>query len=317
MWSMQPKVMRGRRPDADDSGSRRLVTGPERLRELARIAGDLGADEMVHDAVALVERDDVTPDVIDAALTRFTDRLVFEIDERRAALMRPPALSGSHSAELRASIVNAQQWLRDLSTEADVSEERLRLSRERFLGNAREAEVEATKDRKKAIAQANDLAVARVREWAAQMAAEVRALHAAAVEKHAAAIHRLAERIREAGVPIEDDIAVDTEFIEPAVEPHRVTLPFRWRKPPIAEEARDVFQQALAIGSQQVVDAFHEAMTLARRRLEWEIALRLRATADSLKRAAETARIAQGEGAPGIANELNRLDDLSKRLSML
>src|SRR5512144_3439195 len=101
---MQARVMRGLGPDADDSGSRRFPSGAERLRELARIAGDLGADEMVHDAVALAERDDLTPDIVDAALARFSDRLVFEIDERRTALMRPPALSGSHAAELRASI---------------------------------------------------------------------------------------------------------------------------------------------------------------------------------------------------------------------
>ena len=314
---MQTRVMRGVGPDAGDSASRRLLSGAERLRELARIAGDLGADEMVHDAVALAERGDLTPDIVAAVIGRFSDRLVFEIDERRTALMRPPALSGSHAAELRASIASAQQWLRDLSSEADASDDPLRVSRERFLGVADGGEPIETRNRKEAIARANDAAMARVRAWSAQMAAEMKALHVGAMNKHAEAIHRLARRIREAGVPIDDDIAVDTSFIEPRVEPQPVTPPFRWRKPPVADEARDVFRQVVAVGSQQVIDAFHEAMTLARRRLEWEIALRLRATADALKRAADAARAAQSEGASGIANELNRLDDLARRLAQL
>ena len=103
----------------------------------------------------------------------------------------------------------------------------------------------------------------------------------------------------------------------PTVQLHTVTPPFRWRRPRLHDEAREVYQQALAVGSQQIIDAFHEAMMLSRRRIEWEIALRLRATADALKRAADTARSAQSEGASGIAVELNRLDELSRRLAAL
>ena len=97
---MQTRVMRGRRADADETGTRRQSSGPDRLRDLARIAGDLGAEELVHDAIAFAERSDLTPEMIDAAVERYADRLIFELDERRAALMRPPALTGSHSAAL-------------------------------------------------------------------------------------------------------------------------------------------------------------------------------------------------------------------------
>ena len=293
------------------------VEAAGRLRELARIAGDLGADEMVHDAVALAERSDAPVDLIEAALERFTDRLKFEIEERRTALMRPPALSGSHAAELRTSIGNAQQWLRDLSGEADTSDQRLADERERFLSTIDAIVLPETKSRQTAIEEANDIAQKKLREWAATLIEPAKLMHAEIVERHTRAMETLIERIRGSGLSIEGDIVVDTAFVAPSFDFHTVTPQFRWRRPRVLDEAREVLQSALAVGSQQVIDAFHEVLTLPRRRIEWEIALRLRATADALKRAADAAHDAQREGARGIADELNRLDGLSSRLAKL
>lgn len=307
------KKLRG----ADDSGSRRFITGPDRLRELARIAGDLGADEIVHDAVALAERADASPDLVDAALSRFGDRLVFEIDERRAALMRPKALSGSHAASIRAAIQNAQQWLRDISAEADRFEQPLLEERERFLATIDRTRLPGERKRRNAIEQANAIAAERVHAWAMSIARRMKVLHAETVERHATAVQSLVERIRQAGVPIEGDLAIDTAFAPKEIEPHRVAAPFKLRRAATDDETMAVFREAMAVGSQRVLDAFHEAVTLSLRRLEWEVALRLRATADALKRAADTAASAQAEGAQAIANELNRIDDLAKRLAKL
>jgi hypothetical protein len=307
------KKLRG----ADDSGSRRFITGSDRLRELGRIAGDLGADEIVHDAVALAERADAPPDLMDAALSRYGDRLVFEITERRAALMRPKALSGSHAAEMRAAIQNAQQWLRDIAAEADGFEQPLREDRERFLATIDRTTLPAGKKRRDAIDQANAIAAERVHAWAMSVARRMKALHAETVERHAAAVRSLVERIRQAGVPIEGDLAVETAFVPKAIEPHRVPATFKLRRAATEEETMAVFREAMTVGSQRVLDAFHEAVTLSLRRLEWEVALRLRATADALKRAADIAAAAQAEGPQAIANELNRIDDLAKRLGKL
>ena len=289
----------------------------DRLRELARIAGDLGADEMVHDAVALAERHDAPLDLIDAAMGRFVERLKFEIEERRTALMRPPALSGSHAAELRASIANAQQWLRDLSGEADESDARLTRDREQFLSSMEAIELPETKNRQTAIEEANDIAQKKLRQWAATLMEPAKGMHGEIVERHTRAMEALIQRIRASGLSIEGDIVVDTTFVPPVIEIRTVTPPFRWRRPRVLDEAREVLQSALAIGSQQVIDAFHEILTLPRRRIEWEIALRLRATADALNRAADAAHDAQREGAKGIADELNRLDGLASRLAKL
>lgn len=307
------KKLRG----ADDSGSRRFITGPDRLRELARIAGDLGADEIVHDAVALAERADASPELMDAAISRYGDRLVFEIDERRTALMRPKALSGTHASELRAAILNAQQWLRDVAADDDAGEESLREERRRFLATADRVDLPEVKKRRDAIDAANTLAVEQVYAWAKGLASRMKSLHGDAVARQASAVQSVIGRIRAAGVPIEADLAVDATFAPTEIEPYRVTPPFSLRRSPDDEETRSVFREAVAAGSQRVLDAFHEAVTLSRRRLEWEVALRLRATADSLKRAAEAATAAQAEGAQAIANELNRIDDLAKRLAKL
>ena len=307
------KKLRG----ADDSGTRRYLTATERLRELARIAGDLGADEVVHDAVALAERSDATPELMDAAIARYADRMIFEIDERRAALMRPKALSGSHAAQMRSAILDAQQWLRDAASEADAVEEPLREERERFLAEINDTSLRPTKNRREAIEHANAVAAERVTSWAASMGRRMRALHHAALERYVATLQSLIGKIRAAGVPIENDLPADSSYTAPTFEPHTVSPPFKWRRPRVGDESRAILHEAATVGSQRVLDAFHEAVTLARRRLEWDVALRLRATADALKRASDVATAAQAEGAHAIANELNRIDELAKRLGKL
>lgn len=344
MWSMQPKVMRGRRDDAGDGGTGPFLTGPDRLRELARVAGDLGADEMVHDSIAFAERTDAA-ELIDAALERFTDRLIFEIDERRAALMRPPALSGSHAAELGTAISNAQLWLRDASHESaddqDALVARVKAERDRFLATFEAAAAEL----RDAVAlthagrwelwprfveRVNETARARVRQWMTAERSKIGSMYREALERYSAANQQLVERIRASGVAIESDIVVESAWNPPELDAASVAAnpPLRWRsvlravtgssdRAAMLEEATEILRQAMESGSARIVDAFREALILARRRMEWEVALQLRATADSLKRASDAARSAQSEGAQGIANELNRLDELANRLAKI
>jgi len=341
---MQPKVMRGRRADAGDSGTRAFATGQDRLREFARIAGDLGADEMVHDAVALAERSEATTDLMNAAVERFADRLVFEIDERRAALMRPPALSGSHATRLRNAIADAQQWLRQSShqssAEQDAIVDRLKAERDRFLATfdaaaallrtAVEREgVGRWQLRQAAADHARGIAAAAVREWASEIRPRAAAMHREAVEGYARATQQLIERIRAAGLSVEGELTVDAaDMTQPERAGATIRPPLGWRSMARAvigssdrsaalNEAMTVLREAMESGSAQVIDAFRDQLTLARRRIEWEIALQLRATADALKRAADAAHAAQTEGAQGMAAELNRLDDLANRLSKL
>jgi hypothetical protein len=341
---MQPKVMRGRRADAGDSGTRSFATGQDRLRDLARIAGDLGADEMVHDAVALAERSDATTDLMNAAVERFADRLIFEIDERRSALMRPPALSGSHATVLRNAIADAQQWLRESShqstAEQDAIVDRLKAERDRFLATFHAAAallrtaveregVGRWQLRQAAAGHATGIAAAAVREWASEIRPRAAAMHREAVEGYARATQQLIERIRAAGVSVEGELTGDAaDIAHPERTGATMAPPLGWRSMARAvigssdrsaaiHEAMSVLREAMESGSAHVVDAFRDALTLARRRIEWEIALQLRATADALKRASDAARAAQSEGAQGMATELNRLDELANRLAMI
>jgi hypothetical protein len=314
------------------------LAGPDRLRDLARIAGDLGADEMVHDAVAFAERSDLTGEMIDAAVERYADRLVFELDERRAALMRPPALTGSHSAQLGAAIASAQQWLRELAQQSTKEQEsliaRLNAERDRFLSRFDLAAARLRKDveqgvvgrwrlRRWAIERAREIAATRVKEWFAEVKSKAEAMQLEAMGRYAIATHKLVERIRATGVKIEDDAGAPAAAV-PASPPAEVEMrpPFRWSsiagssdRDAALLEASALMREAMESNSAQIVNAFHEALLLARRRFEWEIALRLRAIADSLKRALDAARAAQSEGAQGIANELNRLDELGRRVA--
>ncbi len=337
---MQTKVIRGRRAEEGDGGTRRHAGDPNRLRDLARIAGDLGADEMVHDAVAFADRNDLTAEMIDAAVERYADRLTFELDERRAALMRPPALTGSHSAELGALIASAQQWLRELAqqstTEQDGLIARLNAERDRFLSRFDLAAARLRQDIEQAVVgrwrlralameRAGEVAAARVREWFAEVKSKAEAMQVEAIGRYAIATRQLVERIRATGVKIEDEGGLAAAAV-PASPPLAVELrlPFRWssilgssdRNGALAE-ASALMRDAMENGSAQIVNAYHEALLLARRRFEWEIALRLRAIADSVKRAADAARAAQSEGAQGIANELNRLDELLRRVAVV
>ncbi|MGZ4809716.1 MAG: hypothetical protein ACXVIJ_03580 [Thermoanaerobaculia bacterium] len=319
---------------------RRHTGGPDRLRDLARIAGDLGADEMVHDAIAFVERTDLTSETIDAAIERYADRLIFELDERRAALMRPPALTGSHAAELGAAIASAQLWLKELAQHATAEQEslmtRLNTERQRFLdrfdlaasrlrGDIQQAVAGRWQLRRWALHRASEIAATRVKDWFADVSSRAESMQADAIRRYATATQQLVERIRAAGVKIEDDggavsvaaPALPTMGLEPEV-------PFGWRsiigssdREAVLAEASAQLREAMEKGSAQIVSAFHEALLLARRRFEWEIALRLRAIGDSLDRASAAARSAQAEGAQGIANELNRLDELGRRVAVL
>src|SRR6266849_4980489 len=217
---MQTKVIRGRRAEEGDGGTRRHAGDPNRLRDLARIAGDLGADEMVHDAVAFADRNDLTAEMIDAAVERYADRLTFELDERRAALMRPPALTGSHSAELGALIASAQQWLRELAqqstTEQDGLIARLNAERDRFLSRFDLAAARLRQDIEQAVVgrwrlralameRAGEVAAARVREWFAEVKSKAEAMQVEAIGRYAIATRQLVERIRATGVKIEDE----------------------------------------------------------------------------------------------------------------
>jgi hypothetical protein len=300
---------------------------------------------MVHDLVAVAERTDVTADYLDASLERYSDRLVFEIAERRAALMHPPPLTGSHSAELGAAIANAQQWLRELSHASTVEQEavieRLHRERDAFLSTFDSAATELREAiaqsrasrwllRRWAVDRANEIAAARVRGWIEAVASRSEAMHADAVDRYARATQELVDRIQAAGVKIDEDVAVDASYVSPDPQSAAVTVrpPFGWRsllnaiagssdRNAALTEAAVILREAMESGSAQIVNALRDTLLLARRRFEWEIALRLRATADALRRASESARSTQLEGATGIANELNRLDDLAKKVERL
>jgi len=302
---------------------------PKLEARLAGLARESGAD-LVRSAEA-------------RALQRLGARVMHEIDERRAALLRPVEENQQRLQTLQRGVDEAQRSLRDLSflfmaEERDLNV-RFAAERDRFLENVtagavdelrrevRAADVRATALRDFAMRAAQRIAEQRVRTWLVEIEPRAERMYAKAVERFIALSRDFVGQFGDVAERIDFDQTFRTRrrFFFTTLSALTGRLPgasvvdvFRTRSSFLAKTLRDgemFLRRLLNANSARVANDLTDRVLESRRRLESEIRRQLQNLVAAATRAAERARAMQESGADRVKGELDDLDRIATRVA--
>lgn len=316
------------------SATERLSVGPtrdwnrlvERLEALARDSGAvLVRATQSRETRALVER------------------LLHELDEQRAALLRPVSETEARVDALRHAVADAERALGDLSHLLIAEQQRLsrQLTSERDgffartlpnaqreLGKRIHSDPDERDVRARALEHARQVTKASLDRWRDEQAPRADALYREAERRFVELVNTFQERLTAIpGLPslpllhAHQGLRATSRFYY--TEMMRVTaaspatwlqgfLP--WRRREVAErDAQSYLEELLHINSARIKNDVEERALQSRRALETEVRDRLHSIVSSAQHALESAREAQRAGAAAVQTRLAWIDGLRQR----
>lgn len=304
---------------ATGEATRELPTLAESLMTLARQAGA----DMVHEAQA-------------RGIRRLADRVVRELDEQRAALLRPVEESESSIASLRKSVTEAERALEDLGYLFTAEQVRLSaafaLVREAFLSKtlptaAAEIEKAGATSRKAAAELSREIAGRSLEAWLPKVEPAAEDLYREATKRFVELANGFLERLSASDEtfagnparPIEPETGFRTgrrfyfnDLFELA-PPQGILSDALRSSEATRRESANYLRTLLELNSTRLVNDLDERVLESRRRMETEIRERLRERLDSAIRALGRAKARQSAGAAAVEAELARIDSLRAR----
>jgi len=279
-------------------------------------------------------------------------RLLHEIDEQHAALVRPVTESEERIQLLRACVAEAERLLNDLGYLMTAEQERLHrifeeqwkgflaraipLAREELLTATRRLQGYREQVRRQALRLAQDIALRWVDQWLAEAAPAAENLYRGAAERFAGLANDFLQRLatsKEAFTSLPRAVNLDLGFRTPSrlyyTELMHLTgrSPQRWLldqlSPPgmarrrIEREANDRVERLLQTNATRVMNDLDERVLESRRRLEGEVQEYLRAVYASAERALQRARSRWKTGQAAVQTAMERLQALRSRLEAL
>jgi hypothetical protein len=274
-----------------------------------------------------------------------TARLLADLDEQRAALLRPVAESEARAGSLRRAVDEAEGALADLGHRLAAVEERLARAfaeeRDRFFASAVSGAVSdltraLERDpaaggtlRERAVDHANVAARQWLERWRLEQEPRVEALYREAMERFVALADECRTRLAsvpglERVPPLDVDPGLSarsrlhyTEMLTIAPGSTAAVLLDAVRSPKarrraVAREASAYLERLLEVNSARVKNDFLDRVAESRCRLELDLRARLREIATSADRALDRARRAHAEGAEAIARRLGALEHLRR-----
>lgn len=275
------------------------------------------------------------------AVRRLGARLLHEIDERRAALVRPLEENDARLAALRVAAADAERSLRELSFLFMAEERHLdgsfRAERDRFLAAVTSAATEQLRTeifasdqrgqalRNFALHQAQRIAEQRVRAWLADFEPRAETMYANAAGRLTELAHGFARRLGEQSfADLHDRIDFDQGFrtrrrffftnlsgLTGRVPGASVLDAFRRHsrfQQSVTRGAETFLLRLLESNSARVVNDLIDRVVESRRALEAEIRRQLENAVSSAEAAASRARVAKGEGEILVRAAADRLD---------
>jgi GTP-binding protein EngB required for normal cell division len=331
-------------PIYEVSATERLETGdatrdwPALEEALTRLAGAAGAE------------------LLRAAEERGTgllaQRLLTEIEEQRAALLRPSQESERRIVAMRACVADAEQALNDLGHLFSAEQERLSRTFtdqwKRFLAEAvPAAHMEFTRGvhdmsgsraalREQAIGLAQRIATDCVNRWLAEAAPAAELLYRQAAQRFARLTNEFLQRLAGtddvfAGLPRE--VHPELGFRTPShlyyTSLMRLTgrSPLRWlvealqpssmARHALEQEVGAYLERLISTNASRVLSDLDERVLESRRRMEGEIRGYLRLVCESAERALGRARVRWAAGQAAVDTEMKRLDALRRQAQEL
>jgi GTP-binding protein EngB required for normal cell division/polyhydroxyalkanoate synthesis regulator phasin len=285
---------------------------------------------------------------------RLAGRLLEALEAHRIALVRPLEESERRVAALRQAVAEATRALQDLGPLFTAEQERLaqalEAERRRFLAGARP---EAARElgqrvgaitvrgrgalRAEALAQAREVARARLDAWRREFEPRAEAGYREAMARFVALADGLVSRLRATGDPalaaLPADLGPETAFRVPRhfafADLLTVTraAPLAWlvtRCAPgrvaralVRRDAQAYLERLLATNSARVVNDLVDRVVESRRGLEADIRARLRETVGAAEHALAVARARREAGADAVGAELARLEALRRRIEAI
>jgi GTP-binding protein EngB required for normal cell division len=324
----------GRRasPILQVSAAERLAgTGPARdwallLRRLDSLARQSGAD------------------LVRAAEERGTaalmERLLSDLDEQEAALLRPLEESQARMDVLRRAVAQAEQSLEELGHRFTAVQERLDRAftdeRDRFFNQAlpqAQRELQATLHaepttgpalRQRAIDHAIEVTKRWLDRWRREQEPRVDALYREAVERFVELLNGLQQTLASVlglqglpGLSMEAAFQAKSRFhytemltVAPSSAPSLLLdllRPGSRRVRAIERDAAAFLERLFEVNTARIKNDFHDRVVESRRRLEQEIRDRLRELSGSAERALERARQTQAAGSAAVRGKLEWL----------
>ena len=327
-------------PIFEVSATERLATG-DPSRDWARLEAALVTLSSTT-AAALVQAAEAR------GSDRLARRLLVEIDQQRAALIRPLGESKQHVAALRACVAAAQRAVNDLGPLFTAEQERLsRVFAEQwnaFLAGALPAArtelatampaMHGRRDevRRRALRFAQEVAEPWLDRWRSEAEPAAERLYGEAAQRFADLANEFLERLAAANEALADlPRTVDVElrfrtrsrFYFTDLVRSTTRSPVEWvldaLRPPaaarraIARAADAHLRDLLSTNAARIVNDFDERVLESRRRLESEIRAQLEAICASAQRALARARVQHAAGSDAVRGELARLDRLRDR----
>lgn len=284
-------------------------------------------------------------------VSRLAGRIRHEIDEQRAALVRPIAESEQRVAGLRACVADATQALQDLGFLLAGEQKRLGerfgeqwtafvtaaepAARTELAAALRELRGGREAVRARAFVLAQEIAVRSVRQWLNDTEPVAEALYREAAERFIALANALLQRLATEGglaalprsVSPECGFRTARRFFPTTLLHHVTRPPGRWildalRTPAAARRAleREVYDYLgllVSANAARVVNDFEERVLESRRRLEAEIRSFLEQLTVSAERALDRARDRQAAGQDAVRADVARLDALRQAVDTL
>jgi hypothetical protein len=286
-------------------------------------------------------------DAEDRGVRRLVGRLLRQIEEHRAALLRPEDESDRRVQLLRASIAEAERTLSELDYLFKATQDRLAQTldkeRERFLASAIPKATVDLDRRIEGAAQLSDLpargmalgqeiASQAIDEWRRTTAPTTEALYAKAVRRFIEIANDLLRRVADPTDPV---LASLPESFDPDVgfrtKPHftftymmtlsapklgtRIAGIIRpGRVSAVKKNAREYLVRLMTTNSARVVGDLSDQVLESRRRVQTEVRDHLRAVVRSAEAAATRAAELRAHGEEAVQNELVRCDRLRDEL---
>ncbi len=282
--------------------------------------------------------------------TALIERLLRELDEQHAALLRPIEESQARVAVLRSAVAEAERSLEELGHRFTAVQERLSRTfteeRDRFFswalpGAQRELQEAIRPERttgpalrRRAIDHAIEVTKRWLDRWRQEQEPQVEALYREAVDRFVELVNRFQETVArvpgleglprlsaEAGVRTRSRFHY-TEMLTVAPSSASKWLPdlvkTRSRRVRAVErDALDYLERLLEVNSARIKNDFQDRVVESRRFLEKEIRDRLREFWASAERALESARDAQATGSAAVKARLERIQVLRSQIQAL
>jgi len=278
------------------------------------------------------------------ALRRLAARLLHEVDERRAALLRPLEETEQRLHTLRATVEDAQRSLRDLSFLFMAEERELGTRfgelRDDFLRKVTGGAVDELRDairhsqekgnalRDFAMRAAQRIAEQRIRAWLAEVEPRAEQMYARAVERFIQLSREFVERLfGEVTERIDFDqtfrtrrrfFFTDLSALTGRLPGASIVDTLRTRESFREKTIRDAvafLHRLLETNASRVANDLSDRVVESRRRLEGEIRGQLQNLVAAATRAAERARETRASGAEKVRSEMEKLDLLRSKLS--